>query len=269
MIKIILVDDEPTIVKGLCANIEKLGPSYRVAATCNHPHEVSNAVEKTKPDLIFLDIQMPQVDGLSLARSLKKKHPQIDIVFLTGYADFSFAQEALRLGASDYLLKPIKRADLLRVLQSVSHKVNDTYATHQHLCTCEGNVLHFSTGTIARYCTEGKVLNDTAVRPIVAKTVQLINLHFGEDMSLKQVANRLFVNSSYLSEAFKSDVGLSFSNYVTFTRLENARHLILNHPELKVYEVAKLVGIDDARYFSQMFKKYLGVTPATYHTHNI
>lgn len=266
ILNILLVDDELEILNGLALAIEKLGSDYRVVGAISDPTTALESIAYLKPDLVLLDIKMPQLSGLELSGLIKKKYPEISIVFLTGYASFSFAQQAIKMGVLDYLLKPVKRAELLAVLQHASHRVDQDEEHYQELLYCQGDTLYCHERLQSVYHPKSFV-SSTNIKPVVRRTIQYINEHYAEDVSLANVANHLFVNTSYLSDAFKQDVGISFSSYATYVRMEHARYFILKNPSFKVYEVAQLVGYNDPRYFSQVFKKYFRVNPPEYLAH--
>ncbi len=106
--KVVLVDDEPFIRKGMLniINWEKLG--CMVVGEAGNGMEGIELIRKEMPDIIITDIRMPEIDGLEMIRTIKNILPNSQIVILTGYRDFEYLQEALKLGASSYLLKPSK-----------------------------------------------------------------------------------------------------------------------------------------------------------------
>lgn len=116
-IKCIIVDDEPVAREILESHIEKID-SVEVIASCKNALEAFHSISTQKIDLVFLDINMPEVSGLSLARSINKN---IKIIFTTAYRDY--AVEGFDLQAVDYLLKPIS---LERLLQGVNKYLNET-----------------------------------------------------------------------------------------------------------------------------------------------
>lgn len=95
----------------------------------------------------------------------------------------------------------------------------------------------------------------------LSKIVEYINNHYTEELSLKMFARELYLSEGYLSKRLKDIFGMSYSEYITFLRIEKAVEL-LKSGEYKVVDVAKMVGYSDYRYFSKVFKKQLGILPS-------
>src|SRR5699024_8224595 len=93
--------------------------------------------------------------------------------------------------------------------------------------------------------------------------VYYIKNNFNEKLSQTEIANQLYMSNSRFSKLFKQYVGRTFSDYILKLRIEAAQEL-LKHTSLKIYEVAKEVGYEESRYFSQIFKEKIGVTPVAY-----
>ncbi|MGA7410043.1 MAG: response regulator transcription factor [Bryobacteraceae bacterium] len=125
-VRILLADDHAMI----CAGFQKiLEPQYEVVGTVGDGRALLKAAAELKPDVVLLDIAMPLLNGLDAARELKKTMPQVKLVFLTMNTDSDIASEALRLGASAYLLKNSLASELL---QAVDHALKGKlYVTPQ------------------------------------------------------------------------------------------------------------------------------------------
>ena len=125
MFNLILVDDEPFVLKGIPRVFDLKKYNFNLVQTYDNPVRALNELSMTKPDLIITDIKMPQMDGLQFSQEAKKICPDAEIVILSGHDNFSYAQTAVRLGASDYLLKPIKKKDFERMLISTAKTLQD------------------------------------------------------------------------------------------------------------------------------------------------
>lgn len=108
--RVLIVDDEPVIRSFLVRVLERAG--YEVQAASNG-HEALDYLEATPFDLLLTDIKMDQLDGVELLRRAKAQQPDLSVILLTGHATVSSAVAALRQGAYDYLLKPVKNEDLV------------------------------------------------------------------------------------------------------------------------------------------------------------
>ena len=118
MINAIIVDDEPYCVEVLATLLEKYCPDVNVLTTCSSAEEAIRAIQQHKPQLVFLDVEMPHMNGFQMLEAL----PQIDfdLIFTTSYDQYAI--KAIRFSALDYLLKPIDREELQKAVQKASKK---------------------------------------------------------------------------------------------------------------------------------------------------
>lgn len=194
------------------------------------------------PDILVLDIQMPLKNGLEVMKEAKKAGLHPVTVILSGYDEFAYAQEALKFGAKEYFLKPMRAADILESL----HRLADEY--------------------IGAERTEIVPKQNTA-NPIVREAEAYITEHYADDISLSTVAGYLGISGSYLSTLFHQETGCGFNDFVNRIRIERAS-CYLEQNYLKNYEIAYKVGFKDEKYFSKVFKKIKGISPKEYRTKN-
>ncbi|MGG1518827.1 response regulator [Paenibacillus oryzisoli] len=114
--KVLIVDDEPLIRRGLMKMIEASQTGWSVAGEADNGVEAMALIEELRPDLVITDIRMPEMDGVELCRHISELERPIDVMVLTAYKDFEFAQAALRYGAVDFLLKPLSAEELTKPL---------------------------------------------------------------------------------------------------------------------------------------------------------
>ena len=119
-LKVLLVDDEREFVESLS---ERLQLRKMKAQVAYDGEQALKAVEEGEPDVMVLDLRMPGIDGMKVLREVKKKHPHVKVVVLTGHGTDKDEKEALRLGASAYLKKPIDVDQLFRALHEDKLKV--------------------------------------------------------------------------------------------------------------------------------------------------
>ena len=112
MYKVVIIDDEPIIVEGLSKAVPWEKWNCQVVATAENGQSGIEIIQRENPDILFSDIRMPGMDGLSMIAALKSEHPHMQIAILTGFRDFEYAREAIRLGVTRFLLKPSKMEEL-------------------------------------------------------------------------------------------------------------------------------------------------------------
>ncbi|TXK83977.1 response regulator [Paenibacillus sp. N3.4] len=111
---ILIVDDEPIIRQWFAMTIEKIGSPYRIVGEAGNGVEALQFCQQQQVDLVVTDIKMPQMDGIDLLKQLQQEHPHVRSLILSSYGEFEYAAEALKHGASDYLLKAEVTTDSLR-----------------------------------------------------------------------------------------------------------------------------------------------------------
>lgn len=123
MVTLMIADDEQLERQALRYIIEKKCPNIRIVAETGDGTSAIRLAGSERPDIILMDIRMPEVNGLEAALKIRRQMPEVMIVMLTAFDEFSYAKQALSAGAVEYLLKPLRPADLLQTLEEVSTKV--------------------------------------------------------------------------------------------------------------------------------------------------
>lgn len=123
MIKIFLVEDEAIIRKSIKNNLDWEKNGFLFAGEAADGKMALPMIQQAKPDIVITDIRMPFMDGLELSRILKKEMPEITIIILSGYGEFDYAREAIKIGVTEYLSKPITGEQLLEALNQVKKKI--------------------------------------------------------------------------------------------------------------------------------------------------
>ena len=123
MLKIFLVEDESIVREGLRDNIPWQQYGYKFVGEASDGEMALPMIQKTQPDVLLTDIKMPFMDGLSLSRIVHQEFPDMKIIIISGYDDFEYARQAISVGVEQYLLKPITRANLQKVLTELKAKI--------------------------------------------------------------------------------------------------------------------------------------------------
>jgi len=237
--KLIIVDDEPKIRNGLI-KLLNAREDWQVCGAFEDAPAALKALYDLAADVIITDIKMPEVSGLELIRQIRERNQQIRIIILSGYSNFAYAQKAIELGVTRYLLKPTNPKELIAVLSAIEKEL------------------------AAPVLPEPESQGETEVgNLLVTRAIQYIEVHYGGKISLQNMARELHLSPNYLCELFKRHTGKNLMEYVTEYRMTKAA-VYLNHVEYKVSDVAKMVGYKEAKYFSSAFKKAYGMTPMEY-----
>lgn len=161
--KIMIVDDEPIVCEGL-----KLfsWEQYDCELVCEATDgvEALDLVEMVLPDIIISDIKMPEMSGIEFSKRVKQKYPDIEIILLTGYADFSYAQQALKIGICDYLLKPFSFEDIEKSLGTclaIIEERQKTEAARQQISDQLNTMVPFLTKQVYQDLLDGNITRDS------------------------------------------------------------------------------------------------------------
>jgi YesN/AraC family two-component response regulator len=243
MYRVLVVEDEYWMCEGLCKIINKLDIQFTVADVAHNGSEALQKLKSEKFDLVLSDIRMPVMDGLELMKEMNSLQLQLPVVIITGHNEFEYARTAFRLGAIDYLLKPIKSNELCDILENWRE---------QHRKSTEDS----EAGNID--------LNDqNKGAELIQSILKLIENSYMEDLSLSILADQAGFNSSYLSRLFKLETGKGFVQYLREVRMKHACQFLLKS-DITIDQVAKSVGFMDEKHFRRTFKKDLGMTPGEY-----
>lgn len=240
MYSVFLADDEPWIVIGLKKMIQRSELPFQVIGEANNGVTTLDEIESKKPDVLLTDIRMPGLTGLELLEQMNDRGIACKAVFITGYADFEYAQSALRMGAYDYLVKPVEEETLHGVLT----RLQATFREERGEACAADEAPPIDTGMLESILRE-------------------IREHYTENISLNSLAEEHDVSASYLSRQIKERLGLPFSEYITARRVQRAKELLAQE-NLSIDAIAEMVGYNDYFYFVKVFKKVVGLSPSKY-----
>lgn len=230
-----IIDDEKSL-RNLLKNAIKWGElGLEIAGEAASGIEAVNIIDEIRPDIVFVDIKMPFMDGIEFSKLAIKRYPNLKIIILTAFSDFEYARQCIGIGVCEYLLKPIVRTDIKETLLRIIKKLDSEQPkTEDNGVSIQGN--------------------DT-----IQKIEAYICDHYTQaDLNLTSIAQTFGFNPSYLSRMFKTETGKNLIDYLTEQRMEQA--IIYAKQGTLMYMTAKMVGIPDPNYFGKCFKKYTDQT---------
>ncbi|MGO4370161.1 response regulator transcription factor [Paenibacillus sp. 2TAB19] len=241
---VLLVEDEIKIRQGLRKAIEDvITNGLRLTEASNGLEAIEWLQTQERVDLLITDIRMSEMDGLELLKRLKQTNREMPIIVISGHDEFVYAREAMRYGAIDYLLKPIDRVELARVIARVQEKNGSGAGTGRE--------------------DDPNDTSDDKQRLMIRKVKEFVKQSLDQDLSLQLLSQQVYLHPKYLSDIFKRETGQNLSDYVTERRLEKAKKL-LKETTLKISEIAPLCGFANHKYFASLFKQHIGCTPTEY-----
>jgi two-component system response regulator YesN len=240
--KLLIVDDEVLIRQWVVFCLERSKLALESTDEAANGKEALERISESRPDIIIADIKMPIMDGLQLLQEVKKLNPPIEVILLTGHAEFEYAKQGLKWGAADYLLKAeINEKELIEALKRVMSKERKTPLDVEN--TEELSVFQYGS--------------------VITRAIAYMEQNYANPFSLKEIADYVHLHANYFSQLFKEKTGTNFNEYLTEIRLKKSKYYLL-HTDLKSYEISDKVGYPNYSYFSKVFKKIVGVSPNTY-----
>ncbi|MGM9589769.1 MAG: response regulator [Faecousia sp.] len=239
-IKLLIADDEDNIRTGVARYIRLHSTRFAQIYEAANGQEAIDLLLRHQPDILLLDVQMPLKSGIDVMRAAKDAGLGPICVVLSGHDEFKYAQQAIKYGAKDYLLKPIRAADILRRLEELADQLVGVEEKNAQASQEQPNLF-------------------------VREAKAYIAEHYAENISLSDVANAVGISASYLSTMFAQYLHCGFVDYLNQVRIERAC-CYLDQNRYKNYDIALKVGFRDEKYFAKVFKKVKGVTPKEYRT---
>lgn len=242
---VLLVDDEEPALVGLAQGINWESINVEKIYKCHSKDTAIRMLKTYRIDIIITDIEMPNGTGLDLIHWVKENMEDVKAVFYTGHAEFEYAQEALRLGASDYLLKPIEYSQLKDIILRIEKEI----------ITKEKTLDFYELVEDTTEASQEEIV--TQVKQIIMENLSLGNIQ------REELASMVHLSAGYLSRIFKKETGMALSDYITQKRLTVAKQLLAK-TNLSMTAIAEKVGLSYSSYFTKLFKEKVGMTPQEY-----
>jgi two-component system response regulator YesN len=263
MFKVILVDDEAPL-RSLLRSLIAVVPDFHIVGEAGDGVEALARCRRCGPDIVITDVRMPGLDGLELMTQLAHSFPGVQVIVVSAYHEFAYAQRAIEHGAVGYLLKPVQEQDLERVLKKAQNVIAQRLAVRNQITSMKRELGKLQSSLSSPSANEIACGNPS---PVIQKVLEYIQENYNRDVSLEEIAQKMYMNTSYLSRLFKQKTGKCFHDFLVEVRLTNARALLAKS-ELHVNEIAEMLGYKDPSHFISVFKRSTGMTPNDYRRHS-
>lgn len=235
-LRVLLVDDEIIIREGFKKLFNWEAHECEVVDEAADGMEALAKINTLIPDIVIMDINIPIINGLKVIQMSRIKYPNMAFIIVSGYDDFSYCREALRMQITDYILKPVN---------------------YDEFGSCIDNL------RISIFESSTKAVEPAKDENIIVGIVRYMQENLSKEVSLTVLSDKFHLSSQYISQLFKNEVGVNFLAYLTNIRMENAKKLLLS-TDLSIADIAEKSGYVDYRVFTKAFKKAEGVTPSQY-----
>jgi YesN/AraC family two-component response regulator len=180
---------------------------------------------------------MPVMDGIELSKQIyEQKSKRIIMILLSAYNEFSYAQQAIKYGVKEYLLKPSNFTELKEVFEKVRLELDEIYDNTTVTVDHERDIIN----QVYQYCAENY-----------------------KEGSLVELADLLYLNSSYLSQLIRQKTDKTFSDIMNENRMQQAVALLENS-DVKIYTIGHMVGYMNPNNFTRAFRNHFGIAPTEY-----
>lgn len=249
MYKVLLVDDDLNICKGLQRLIDWNECGFEVAGIAKNGQEAYTMCGRESFDLVVTDIKMPVMDGLSLIKNLRNDGYPAQLIIVSAYGEFSYAQEAIQYGVAYYLLKPVEEM----VLEGYLSRIKELLDDHGEMV---GNISSIQFEEQYKLSSNG----------VIPEIKNFIRMHYSEQISINTLADMYNFSPVYLGRVFKRNTGKTFNEYLKNIRINAACEILDSYPDVSISDLAEKVGYYDLNYFYKLFKQVTGSTPKEYKT---
>ena len=273
MYKVLIVDDEPIICEGLKKSVRWADFNCEVAGTASNGLEGLEKMRELKPDILISDISMNNMDGLAMVAAIKSEYPGIEVCLLTGYRNFEYAQRAIKLGVTRFLLKPSKMDEIEEAVTAMTDNLRSSgnfgAQIIDNLWDMRVEQEKYLYETFIRDkpkekdSGENRVKDSEANSYILKKALLYMLEKYTQKLSLSDVSEHCYVSSWHLSKLLNQYTGRGFFEIINIIRLDRAKDLLENTAR-KVQDISEEVGFQDVAHFSRIFKSYIGCSPREY-----
>ena len=229
---VLIVDDEALVRCSVRHMLEQKCADHYMVSEAENGRKALEALRKAHFDIMITDIKMPGMDGLALLQRLSEEHERPATIILSGYPDFTYAQQGMHYGVREYILKPVKQQDLDRALAAC---VRDLPPPNVDAASSPRNVIAY------------------------------LDASFTGPLSLDGLATRFGFSAKHLAAMIKVETGKNFTEYIQDLRIKKSVELLMG-TDMQIKRVAMESGYDDLQYFHRVFKQKMGLTPKQYRT---
>ncbi len=238
MWKVMIAEDENYMLEAMENLIDWKKMDCQLVYKAKNGQVLLEQVKKNPPDIIITDIKMPLVSGIEVARYVYENILPVKVIILSAYADFQYAQEAIKYDVCGYIIK----TSVIEMLPEMIQK---------------------AIGKLSVPILEADKENEECYSDdILGRLQKYIADHYMDKLNLTQISQEIHANGSYLSRLYKTKTGQNLFDVINKMKLEKAKEYMSQGK--RIYEIAQMVGFDDVSYFSRVFRKHEGCSPREY-----
>ena len=273
MYKVLIVDDEPIICEGLKKSVHWEKFNCEVGGTAQNGLEGLEQMRRLSPDILISDISMNNMDGLAMVAAIRSEFPKVEVCLLTGYRNFEYAQRAIKLGVTRFLLKPSRMDEIEEAITAMTRNLRSNGNLGEEIIddlwdmrSDQERYLYetfIRTRPLEEPGEENRVKGTDANSYVLKQALLYILGNYTHKLSLQDVADNCFVSSWHLSKLLNHYTGRGFFEIINVIRLDKARALLTGTHD-RISDISEAMGFQDVAHFSRIFKSYIGCSPKEY-----
>ncbi len=229
-----LIDDDELILEELASIVPWMDNGFEVIGKATSTKEALDAVPKERPDVIFIDLKMPGMDGIELMKLLKENGTEAEFVMVSAYNEFENVRAFFQQSGFDYVLKPVILEDMQLVLERLQSRLSDKKPREKE-----------SGGTD---------------NPAFNALVEYVRENYYEKITLDMLSEKFSFSRNYICGLFSKYLNTSLTCYLTDLRMEHAKEMLKDKTRL-IKDVAVCSGYSEYFHFFKVFKEYYGMSP--------
>ncbi len=242
MYKALIIDDEKPVIKAITALGEWTIHNIEQPYTASNGQEGMQSMYEIKPDIVFVDMQMPVMNGVTFLQKTAHEFPSTQFIVVSGYDEFEYAQESIKHGVIDYILKPI------------------TKETVENAITKACSIL---SGATNKETTQSYNDENISADQVVEMIKYYLEKNYCNDISISMFSDKYYFSKEYLSKLFKKKYGYGIYEFALNIRMERAKELLQNK-DIFIKDISDRLGYSNSNYFSKAFKNYYNISPTDF-----
>jgi len=258
MYKILIADDEELERKALSLFIEKSNLPIDKILIAENGNDAFVKIICDKPDIVVLDINMPEMSGLEVLEKIRKENIDAKVIISTAFDQFDYAVKALKLGAIDFLVKPVNRKVFVNAIEKTLERLKIEEKNKDKMKQLDNVIEYFKNQP-----NEQLEKKEEAIPEAVIRVKEYIENNYTCYISLDEIIHDCGYSKFHISRLFKNYMNCTIMEYLLKQRITRAKEL-LSSTQDTIKEISLAIGYSDPNYFSLIFKREEGVSPVQY-----
>lgn len=258
MYKILIADDEELEREVLSMFIDKSNLPIDKIILAEDGNDAFVKIICDKPDIIVLDINMPELSGLQVLEKINNEKINCKVIISTAFDQFDYAVKALKLGAIDFLVKPVQKKTFLKTIEKTISKIKTEDSAKDKMQELNNAIKYFKSQPV-----ENNIQYPNELPDAIIFVKEYIEKYYCTYINLDDIVSNCGYSKYHICRLFKNYMDCTIMEYLLKQRINKAKSLLMNTQDT-IKEISIAIGYSDPNYFSLIFKRELGISPIQY-----